>query len=269
MRTTFLLVVLDGPGIELRWGRHFPHPSRLALGPTHSPVKWVPSLFPGSKAAGAWLWPSPPSMEVKERVDLYFCSPSGPSWPVLWWTLSLYTVMRPWWRNRYSDLLRAGRSGYRILVRARFAVQAGPEAHPASCTMGTGYFLRAKRPEQGADHPPYSSVRLRMVWRCTSDFPLCLSRKIMGWPFYTRLCHGQSCQLRVFCSRAMAQEVGRLPLTAWARVKSQPSPCEICGGFYTPFYFKQFAQFLGLMLLDVAATKRNHPQAATVRSQNM
>ena len=51
--------------------------------------------------------------------------------PVLW---------GPGQLSRYSDSLRAGRSGDRILVGARFSapVQTGPGAHPASCTMGTG-----------------------------------------------------------------------------------------------------------------------------------
>jgi hypothetical protein len=40
-------------------------------------------------------------------------------------------------------------------------VQTGPEAHPASCTMGTGSFPGVKRPGRGADHPPLLAPRLR------------------------------------------------------------------------------------------------------------
>jgi hypothetical protein len=35
---------LDGPGVESRWGRNFPHLSRLALGHTQLPLQWVGGL---------------------------------------------------------------------------------------------------------------------------------------------------------------------------------------------------------------------------------
>jgi hypothetical protein len=70
---------LGGPGIESRWGPVFPHPSTTALGHTQSPVQLVQSLFPGGKASGAGVDHSPSNAEVKERVELYLYSPSGPS----------------------------------------------------------------------------------------------------------------------------------------------------------------------------------------------
>jgi hypothetical protein len=47
--------------------------------------------FPGVKLPGCGIdHPPLSSAEVKERVELYLHYPSGPSWPVLGWTLPLY-----------------------------------------------------------------------------------------------------------------------------------------------------------------------------------
>jgi hypothetical protein len=78
-----------GRGIEFRCVQGFLHPSTPALGPTRPPMKWIPNFFPdGLSGPGRVLdHPLPSSAEVKERVELYFYSPSGPSWPALEWTL--------------------------------------------------------------------------------------------------------------------------------------------------------------------------------------
>ena len=70
---------LDGPGIESRWGRDFPHPSRPALGPTMGT-----GSFPGVKRPGCGADHPPPSkFRGHERVGLYLYSPSGSQWPVI------------------------------------------------------------------------------------------------------------------------------------------------------------------------------------------
>jgi hypothetical protein len=62
----------------------------------------------------------------------------------------------------FINWLRAGRSGDRIPVGAGFFAhfKTGHEAHPASCTMSTGYSPGVKRPGRGADHPPPPSAEV-------------------------------------------------------------------------------------------------------------
>ena len=59
----------------------------------------------------------------------------------------LLGICGPEWLSRYSDWLRAGRSGDRIPARAGFSppVQTGSGAHPTFCTMGTRSFPGVKR----------------------------------------------------------------------------------------------------------------------------
>ena len=71
-------------GDRIQLGTRFSAP--VQTGPGAEPASG--KIFPGGKTSGAWRWqPTPSSAEVEERVKLYLCSPSGPSWPVLGWTL--------------------------------------------------------------------------------------------------------------------------------------------------------------------------------------
>ena len=62
---------LDGPGIESRRGRDFPHLSSPALGPTQLPVQWVPSLSRGKERPGRDADPSPTSSAVFKKEYSY------------------------------------------------------------------------------------------------------------------------------------------------------------------------------------------------------
>ena len=62
---------LDGPGIESRLGRDFPHPSRPPLGPTQPPIQWVPGLSRGVKRPGCDFDHHPQlAPRLKERAEL-------------------------------------------------------------------------------------------------------------------------------------------------------------------------------------------------------
>jgi hypothetical protein len=80
---------LDGPGIESRWGRDFPQTG---------PEAYLASYTTGTgvKRPGRGInHPTPYSAEVKDRIELYLYSLSGPSWPVLGQTLPFYLCYCP------------------------------------------------------------------------------------------------------------------------------------------------------------------------------
>ena len=58
----------------------------------------------------------------------------------------------------YCDLLRAGRSGDRISVGARFSV---PVQTGRGSTISTGFFPGLKRPRRGADYLRHMAPRLK------------------------------------------------------------------------------------------------------------
>jgi len=75
---------MDGLGIESRWRARFSAPvSRPALADQPASCTMGTGYFPGAKRQGHGVDHPPQSnAEVKEKVEVYLFSPSGPSWPV-------------------------------------------------------------------------------------------------------------------------------------------------------------------------------------------
>ena len=124
---------MDGPGIEYRWKRYLPHPSRPTLEPTQSSVhvKWVPGLFTRDKAAVAWRWlPNPSNAEVQERVGLCLYSPFGPllAYSRVNFRFYFFTCLH---KTRKTYILRhtTGRDGLGCVAYVRMAMNAHKAAN--------------------------------------------------------------------------------------------------------------------------------------------
>ena len=99
---------------------------------------------------------------------------------ILWWYLAIF------WNNvGIATMLRAGRSGDRISVRAKIFVSSrlAPRPTQPSTQHVIKSFPRVKWSKHGTDtHPPRSSG-LRMGWNCTSVLPLSLHKHVVGLHF--------------------------------------------------------------------------------------
>ena len=100
-----LLSVVSRNSDSLRAGRsghripveaRFSAPVQTGLGAHRaSYIMGTTGSFPGVKWPGRGVYHSPPcSAEVKERVELYLYSPSGPPWPIPGWSLLLLLSVR-------------------------------------------------------------------------------------------------------------------------------------------------------------------------------
>ena len=86
---------LDDPGIESRWGGVI-FSAPVHTGPGAHPASYTMGnvSFSGVKRPGPGVDHRLPfSADVKERVELYFYSTFGPSWPVLGRTFYLYLYL--------------------------------------------------------------------------------------------------------------------------------------------------------------------------------
>ena len=88
---------LECPVIESRWGggARFSTPLQTGPGAHSASYKMGTGSFPEVKWSERGVEHQPPSSaEVKEKVWLCLYSPSGHSWPVLWWICERRTHKR-------------------------------------------------------------------------------------------------------------------------------------------------------------------------------
>ena len=154
--------LMDGPGIESRWGRSFLHPSRPALGPTKPPVQWV--LCPGR---GFDQLP-PFSAEVKGKVELFLYSPSETSWPVVLRTLKCICLLFPLSNCDLPESLQRCHTTDTLLPPKHFIIHLKTNsvilkmgAVGSSETLGQNDLLMCENPE--GHHLNYDNILILFI----------------------------------------------------------------------------------------------------------
>ena len=132
--------------------------------------------FPGVKRPERGIdHPPPSSAEVKERVEIYLYSHSGPSWPVLGWTLTLILLTwRIWWAPNNDSKWQMGFnsafkelnitcittlfSTNKLAIFLRYAVRTLKQSKGMwkDCTV---HIFRVKQPETVTLHDVWPWIR--------------------------------------------------------------------------------------------------------------
>ena len=171
----------------------------------------------------------------------------------------LYNISGPVQLSRYSDWLRAGRSGDRIPVGVRYSapIQTGPGAHPASCTMDTGSFPGVKSGRGVTLTPHPLLVPLVMKEQSYTSTPLWAVRPVQSLSACTRVTFSPysitsvqapvpaTCERTMQCRKTTKwwrwNNVGPLEVTrhgqvsekqrvrlGWAGVQLKTGTCDLC-----------------------------------------
>jgi hypothetical protein len=116
-------------GNRIPVGARFSAPVQIGPAATQSRVWWVLGLLRSAQSGRGVNNPPPFSAEVKEWVELYLHSPSGPSWPVPAWTLLLLDFAL-----RGTSLRKTNKNTVKQRVRFSWTRKLVQQTAPSSST---------------------------------------------------------------------------------------------------------------------------------------